>query len=323
MDNIIKNKEYEIFEALNKADIQDYKIIGNSKITISYPSTIWIGKKGSISFCSPNKVDDEINVINNSQSSVVILHKDIPVSKINTQNKTIILVSNPREVFIKILNSCFPLSKKQGEINTSAIIEKGAEIHKSVYIGPYCVIGKCKIDKETVIHPNVIINDNVKIGKNVTIFPGCVIGYDGFGYNRNKDGTIEKFPHYGGVLIEDDVEIGSNVSIDRGTLGDTIIKKGVKIDNFSHIAHNVIIGKYSLIIAHTMLGGSTKIGDYSWIAPSVAIREGIKIGDKSLVGLGAVVTKDVPDNAVVVGNPAQDLNIFKNRQKKLKELLKD
>lgn len=315
-----RTKTYKIKEVLKLLNIKNYEIIGNPSIEFSKVSTIWSGEKGSITFCTKKKIEDPVNTINKSKASVIFIEKSEDVKKINTKNKTIVLVDDPRGVFVKLINKCFPLEIKKGKIHPSAVIDDEAEIHSSVYIGPQCVIGKCKIKANTVIYPNVTINDNITIGKNVTIGPGCVIGYDGFGYNRNEKGHLEKFPHYGGVIIEDDVEIGSNVSIDRGVLDDTIIKQGAKIDNFCHIAHNVIVGKHSLVIAHAMIGGSTKIGDYSWIAPSAALMEGIKIGDKALVGLGAVVTKDVPDNTVVVGNPAVPLDVFKKTQKILKNL---
>jgi len=316
-------KSYKIQGVLNKLNLKEYRILGNPEIEFSMASTIWDGKKGSIAFCSKKKISEPIETINSSKASLIIAERGIDVENIILDNKTVVLVDNPRDVFIKILNNCFKFVKKQGEIHHSSQVDDEADIHASVYIGPQCIIGKCTIKSNTVIHPNVVINDNVTIGKNVVINPGCVIGYDGFGYSRDQKGHLEKFPHYGGVVIEDDVEIGSNVSIDRGTLGNTLIKKGAKIDNFSHIAHNVVIGKHTQIIAHAMLGGSTKIGDFSWVAPSAALREGIKIGDKTLVGLGAVVTKDVPDNTVVVGNPAIPLELFKKNQKLLKMLLSE
>ena len=320
MDTLKKWKTYKINNVLATLKIKNYRIIGNPEMTFSRPSTLWEGTTGSIAFCSIKKTKEPITTINSSKASVVLVQKDIDFRKLYYKNKTIVLIESPRQVFIKILNMCFPPEKKKRGIHHTSEVDSEAEIHSSVYIGPHCIIGKCKIQARSIIYPNVIINDNVRIGKQVIINPGCVIGYDGFGYSRNEDGSIEKFPHYGGVIIEDEVELGSNVSIDRGTMSDTIIKKGAKIDNFCHIAHNVIIGRYALVIANTMVGGSTEIGDYAWIAPSVSLREGIKIGEKAFVGLGAVVTKDIPDNTVVVGNPAMPLDQFKRIQNFLKTL---
>lgn len=318
-----QSKFFKINNVLKKLNVKNHGIIGATNRRFSMPSTILEGEKDSITFCTKKKIPNLVEAINKSKASVIISEKGIDVKKITINNKTIVLIDDPRGLFIEILNECFPSEKKLGGIHPTSIINDKADIHSSVYIGPFCVIGKCKIEANTVIYPNVVINDNVSIGKNVKICPGCIIGYDGFGYSRNKEGHLEKFPHYGGVIIEDDVEIGSNVGIDRGVLGDTIIKKGAKIDNFCHIAHNVIIGRHSLIIAHAMIGGSTEIGDYSWIAPSAALMEGIKIGEKTLVGLGAVVTKDVPNNTVVVGNPAIPLEHFKNTQKVIKKLIEN
>jgi len=183
-------------------------------------------------------------------------------------------------------------------------------------------VGKCEIGEGTVIHGHVhIYNSNVKIGKNVIIHAGTVIGVDGFGYERNESSKLEYFPSIGGVIIEDDVEIHSNVNVDRGTLGDTLIGRGTKIDKFCHIGHNVVIGKHCVITAHCMLGGSAQIGDYAWIAPCVCIREGgIKIGSHAFVGMAAVVTKDVPDGTMVVGAPARRIEEYKKILKAVKQL---
>ncbi len=134
-----------------------------------------------------------------------------------------------------------------------------------------------------------------------------MIGADGFGYERNEVGELEKFPHVGGVLIEDNVEIGANSCIDRGSLGDTRICQGARIDNLVHIAHNVYVGRHAVVIANAMVGGGTHIGDFAWVAPSACLRDRIKIGDKSLVGLASLVTKDVPNGETVLGCPARSL----------------
>lgn len=310
---------YKISKVLEELGVDDYEILGNGAISFSKPSTIWSGEYDSITFCS-KEIQNSIDVIKESKASVIIVDKDIDMKDFVFKDKAVVLVDNPREILVKVLNKCFPKEKKSGSVHPSSIIDNDAKIHPSVYISPKCVIGKCKIKANTVIHANVVINDCVTIGKNVIINPGCVIGYDGFGYYKDGKGHLKNFPHYGSVVIEDDVEIGSNTSIDRGALGNTLIKKGAKIDNLCHIAHNVVVGKNSMVIANAMVGGSTEIGDASWISPSAVLRDGIKIGNGALVGLGAVVIKDVPDDTVVIGNPAIPLEQFKEKQKILKNL---
>jgi UDP-3-O-[3-hydroxymyristoyl] glucosamine N-acyltransferase len=129
----------------------------------------------------------------------------------------------------------------------------------------------------------------------------------GFGYEKDEDGHYQVIPHIGGVLIEENVEIGNNTCIDRAVLGNTILKKNCKIDNLVHIAHGVIVGENSLVIAHAMVGGSTVIGDNVWVAPNAALINKITIGDNATIGLGAVVVKNVGENDTVIGNPAKPM----------------
>ena len=155
---------------------------------------------------------------------------------------------------------------------------------------------------------------------NVTIEHGAVIGSDGYGYSRAKDGTIEHFPHIGGVHIGDNVYIGANTCIDRGSLGDTVIGKGSKIDNLVHIAHNVIIGENVMVIANSMIAGSVNVGlNNSWIAPSASILNQKSIGEGSTVGIGAVVLKDVEAKTVVTGVPARPLKQHMKIQRSLEK----
>lgn len=141
--------------------------------------------------------------------------------------------------------------------------------------------------------------DDVEIGEN------CSIGYDGFGYERDEDGKLWKFPHYGGVIIESGVEIAQIVCIDRGTFDNTYIGEGTKIDNLVHVAHNVRVGKYCMIVAGTVIGGGAIIGDYSFLGINSSIRDGIVIGEWAVVGMGAVVVEDVDPYTTVIGNPAK------------------
>lgn len=192
--------------------------------------------------------------------------------------------------------------------NNDVSIHKTAIIGSDVRIGQFTVIGPgVKIKKGAQIGTNNHI-ENADIGVNAKIASNVTIGGTGFGFEDDPvtKETLE-FPHIGGIRIGDNVSIGSSTCIDRGSLGDTIIGDNVKIDNLVHIAHNVKIGNRSKIIALSMIGGSVEIGDDCWISPSSAIRDWRKIGNGALVGLGAVVTKDIESNTIVIGNPAKPL----------------
>ncbi len=218
--------------------------------------------------------------------------------------RVFIKVDNPRLMFSRIVSKLYENGIKPG-IHPTAVVDDRAQIGNNVYIGPNCTIGNCIIGDNSVIYGNVFIFDNVKIGRHVTIMPNSTIGGVGFGYERNDKEEFELFPHIGGVEIQDFVDIGANTCIDRGTLGNTIIGKGTKIDNLVHIAHNVRIGNNCALIAHAMIGGSTRISDNCWVAPTSCVRDGITIGTKAVVGLGAVVVKPIPDNETWIGNPAK------------------
>ncbi|MBA3899866.1 MAG: UDP-3-O-(3-hydroxymyristoyl)glucosamine N-acyltransferase [Bacteroidetes bacterium] len=220
-----------------------------------------------------------------------------------------IIVENPRKAFRDILMKFFYPERKKDFISPSSVIDVSAKLGNNLFIGHHviieenCVIGNnVSIGHNSVILANTIIEDEVKIGSNNTI------GGVGFGYEKDEQGSYALMPHIGNVVIKRNAEIGNNTCIDRAVLGSTIINENAKIDNLVHIAHGVIIGKNSLIIANAMIGGSTEVGENVWMAPSSSVINGIKIGNDSTIGMGAVVIKAVEENDVVVGNPAKKLN---------------
>ena len=248
----------------------------------------------------------------------IIICDFIPDDETLYQDKCLIVVSNPKLFFAKIVNR--QLQKFSPDIHPTAVISQTAQIASGCYIGPNVCIGNhVEIGAGTFIHSNCSIYDHVKIGRNVIIDAGCVIGAAGFGFVRDDDGTPIRFPQLGRVIIEDDVEIGANVCIDRGALQDTIIRKGVKIDNLVHVGHNAVIGEYTYLIAGTTIGGSTKIGKRCWIAPSRILNK-ISIGDDVTVGYGANVLKSIPSGATYMGNPATEVQKYVKLQNKLKKL---
>lgn len=212
------------------------------------------------------------------------------------------LISNePRLDFAKAL---VYLERKVGFVWSTA----EPNIHPTAVIGKHAVIGKgVIIGENTVIGHHVVIGDEVKIGKNCIVKSCAVLGEDGFGFERQSNGNSVRLPHIGNVVIHDNVEIGALTTVCRGTLGDTIIADGAKIDDHVHIAHNVHIGRGAFIIACAEVSGGVKIGERAWIAPNASVMNQLSIGDDSVVGLGSVVIKDVHHGIVVAGNPAKAL----------------
>lgn len=304
---------------LIKNNINDIKIVGkenNINIKKALPindanenAIVWLKETAE----NPNQIFSE------TRSKCIVCHESINIDEQLLKTKMFILTKNPKNTFIKILGLLFPSDKLSG-VHPSAIIIDSV-IGEDTYIGPNVIIERseignnCQVLGNNFIHSNTVIKDNVKIN------PGTTIGSDGFGYSRDpKTNVLDKFPHFGGVVIEANVEIGSNVCIDKGTLGNTIIQKGTKIDNLVHIAHNVNIGQNCLIIANSMIAGSAVIGDNSWISPSSNIINGITIGTNVTVGMGALVTKNIPDNEIWAGFPAKQIDEFKLQQKKIDKL---
>jgi UDP-3-O-[3-hydroxymyristoyl] glucosamine N-acyltransferase len=260
---------------------------------------------------------DKQNVINKSKARAIIVPENSDINEV--EGKVLFKVNNPRLTFIKVVQEFFVKKTKPG-IHPTAFVHPEALIDKTANIGPFTYIGKSTVGAESVIHGNVHIYDNVRIGEKVIVHSGTVIGTDGFGYEKDENGEVFKFPHIGGVVIEDNVEIGANTCIDKGSLGNTLIKRGAKIDNLVHIAHNVEVGENAFVIANTMVGGSTKIGDNTWVAPSVSLMNGITIGKDVTIGMSSLVTKKIPDGETYAGSPAKPFKDFLELQKKLKKL---
>ncbi|HXS38218.1 MAG TPA: UDP-3-O-(3-hydroxymyristoyl)glucosamine N-acyltransferase [Flavipsychrobacter sp.] len=219
-----------------------------------------------------------------------------------------IITKTPRLLFKQILELFF-LPKPRTGVAESAKIAQGVSIGKDVFIGEHVVVEEgCSIGDNTSIYHNTVILANTQIGNNVKIGSNNTIGGVGFGYEKDVDSEYSLIPHLGNVVIKDQVEIGNNTCIDRAVLGSTIIHKNAKIDNLVHIAHGVEIGDNSLIIANAMIGGSTIIGNNVWFAPSASVLNKKHIADDAVIGMAAVVVKDVQKGETIVGNPGKPLN---------------
>ena len=234
---------------------------------------------------------------------------------------TIASSPNPRLDFIRILQRFFARAPASPAVDSTAVVAASARVADDVSIGALCTIGeRVQIGAGSILYAGVHIYPDVRIGSGVVINSGTVIGADGYGFERDPEGKLQRFPHIAGVVIEDDVEIGANVCIDRGALVDTRIGRGVRIDDLVMIAHNAQIGADAAVIGGSTVSGSVVVGPGAWIAPNACVREGITVGARAVVGLGAIVTADVPDDTTVLGNPARELGRQRELQAALKRL---
>ena len=261
-----------------------------------------------ISFCrfEDERADQWISSSNAGCVIVPLTYKNSSVLRAET---VYVFAEHPRLALLNFINTFW---SGDDDFVPEDGIHPDAKIGENVRIGKFCVIGAdVEIGDHSVIGNNTTIM-HARIGQHCHIGSSVTIGGEGYGF-EDEDEDVLTFPHLGGVHIGNHVRIGSSTCVDRASLGNTIIEDKVKIDNLVHIAHNVVIGRAAKVVAMTIVGGSTKIGQNSWIAPGVSLRDWIDIGDNALVGMGAVVTRNVEDNTAVVGNPAKPIEKTKKR----------
>jgi UDP-3-O-[3-hydroxymyristoyl] glucosamine N-acyltransferase len=329
------------FTAEQIAGILEGEIVGDPNIEVSRLSKIEEGTQGSLTFLSNPKYT---NFIYSTKASVTIVNDTfVPESPITT---TLIKVADAYKAFSKLLEFYNQVKLNKSGIETPSFISESAKYGDNLYIGSFSYIGDNVILGDNVkVYPGSFIGDNVSIGNNVIIFAGAkiysetvignnctihsgtIIGADGFGYAPNEDGTYNKIPQIGNVIIEDNVDVGANSTIDRATLGSTIIRTGVKLDNQIQIAHNVEIGKNTVIAAQSGIAGSTKVGENCMIGGQVGIVGHLTIGNNVRIQAQSGVGRNIKDNEVLQGSPtfgysdySKSYVHFKNLPKLVKEI---
>jgi UDP-3-O-[3-hydroxymyristoyl] glucosamine N-acyltransferase len=306
------------FTAAQIAGILEGEVVGNPNAEVFKLSKIEEGIEGSLTFLANPKY---INYIYSTKATITIVNNSFePENEIST---TLIKVEDAYKSFSKLLEYYNQVKLMKSGIEQPSVISEGVTYGENLYLGSFCYIGKnVTIGENVKIYPNSFVGDNVTIGDNCVFFAGvriysetvignrCVIhsgtivGSDGFGFAPQEDGTFTKVPQIGNVILEDDVEIGSCTTIDRATLGSTIIRKGVKLDNQIQIAHNVEIGENTVIAAQTGIAGSTKIGKNCMIGGQVGFAGHIVIGDNVKIQAQSGIGKNVKDGETLQGSPS-------------------
>ena len=306
------------FTAAQIAGILEGEVVGNPDAEVFKLSKIEEGIAGSLTFLANPKY---ANFIYTTAATITIVNNDfVPENELTT---TLIKVEDAYQSFSKLLEYYNQVKLMKSGIEQPSVISENVTYGEQLYLGSFSYIGKnVTIGNNVKIYPNCFIGDNVTIGDNCIFFAGvkiyseteignncnfhsgCVVGSDGFGFAPTEDGTFSKIPQIGNVIIEDDVEIGANTTIDRATLGTTLIRKGVKLDNHIQVAHNVEIGENTVIAAQTGIAGSTKIGNNCLIGGQVGIAGHITIGNNVRVQAQSGVGKNVKDGEILQGSPS-------------------
>jgi UDP-3-O-[3-hydroxymyristoyl] glucosamine N-acyltransferase len=308
------------FTARIIADFTKGEIVGNPEEVVTDISRIEDGKKGTLAFLANPKYE---KYLYSTEASIVLINKDF---QLNGQLKnTIIRVDNAYDAFTSLLELYSKSIPEKKGIEQPCFIDPSAKIGDNVYIGAFAYIGAgAVIGKNVKIYPQTYIGDFTQIKDNTVIYPGvkiyhgCVIGVDciihsgsvigadGFGFVQQPDQQYRKIPQVGNVIIEDLVEIGSNVTIDRATMGSTIIRSGSKFDNLIQIGHNVEVGVNTVIVSQAGVAGSTKVGNNCMIGGQVGLAGHLRIGDNVKIGAQSGVSNNLKDGETVLGSPALD-----------------
>lgn len=315
------------FSAEQIAGIVNGKIVGDPNIEVTGLAKIEEGQQGDLSFLSNRKYEEFVYTTN---ASICIVNKSFEPNGKVPDTLTLIKVDDAYACFAKLLELYDQMTKPQPTIESPSFIHESAKVGEGLYLGAFSYISQnVSIGKNVIIYPNVTIAENVTIGDGTVIHPGvtiyrdcvvgnncvihagAVIGADGFGFAPDEKGEFQKIPQIGNVILEDNVDIGANTTVDRATMGSTIIRKGTKLDNLVQIGHNVEVGTNTAMAAQAGVAGSCKIGNNVLIGGQVGLAGHLKIGDRVMIAAQSGVPGNVEDGSVVMGSPAFDNKEYK------------
>jgi UDP-3-O-[3-hydroxymyristoyl] glucosamine N-acyltransferase len=315
------------FTAAQIAELLKGEVDGDPQVLVNDLAKIEEARTGTLTFLANPRYTEHLYT---TGASIAIVEAGFAPAQPLPKRLTLIRVKDPRAAFGELLERYDRLRFDRKGIEQPSYVSPKATLGRDVYIGTFCHIGDgvvledgvkvfpgctigdgARIGKATILHAGVKVYHNCVVGARCQLHSGVVIGADGFGFNTDSAGRYQKMPQVGNVLIEDDVEIGANTTVDRATLGSTILRRGVKLDNLIQVGHNVEIGPHTVIAAQTGIAGSSKIGAHCMIGGQVGIAGHLVIGDRVRIAAQSGIGNNIPDGTTVQGSPAFAIGDYK------------
>ncbi|MFZ1693240.1 MAG: UDP-3-O-(3-hydroxymyristoyl)glucosamine N-acyltransferase [Flavobacteriales bacterium] len=329
------------FTAEQIAELLEGIVDGDPQVLVNDLAKIEEARSGTLTFLA-NPIYTEY--IYKTKATIAIVANDFAPQHPLPKTLTLIRVADPRMAFTQLLERNYELQYEKKGIEQPSFVSPKAKLGKNVYIGAFCYVGDhVEIGDGVKVFPNCFIGDGTRIGEGArihagvkvyhqtvigarcVIHSGAVVGSDGFGFVPDANGVYEKMPQVGNVVLEDDVEVGANTTIDRATIGSTVIKQGTKLDNLIQVGHNAVIGKHNVIVAQTGIAGSSTIGDHNQVGGQVGIAGHLSIGNRVRIAAQSGIGSDIADGRTVQGSPAFDKGPYDRSYvvfRKLPELLR-
>ncbi len=308
------------FSAAQIAELLHGEVDGDPQVMVNDLAKIEEARNGTLTFLANPKYTEHIYT---TKATIAIVEKGFEAHRPIPKSLTLIRVADPRMAFTQLLERNYQLQYEKKGIEQPSFVSPSAKVGKGVYIGAFSYISEGVVLEDGVkVFPNTFIGERVVVGKGTrihagvkiyhqtvigaqcVIHSGAVIGADGFGFVPNAEGVYEKMPQVGNVILEDQVEVGANTTIDRATIGHTIIRQGTKLDNLIQVGHNAEIGRHNVIVSQTGIAGSTKVGDHNQIGGQVGIAGHLHIGDRVRIAAQSGIGSNLSDGAMVQGSPA-------------------
>ncbi|MBX2980016.1 MAG: UDP-3-O-(3-hydroxymyristoyl)glucosamine N-acyltransferase [Flavobacteriales bacterium] len=308
------------FTAAQIAELLQGEVDGDPQVLVNDLAKIEEARSGTLTFLANTRYTEFLYT---TKATIAIVGREFQATKVLPKSLTLIRVADPRMAFTQLLERNYQLQYEKKGIEQPSYVSPTAKLGKGVYIGAFCYISdgvvledgvkvfpnsfigeRTQVGKGSRIHAGVKIYHQTMIGERCVIHSGAVIGADGFGFVPNTEGIYEKMPQVGNVILESDVEIGANTTVDRATIGHTIIRQGTKLDNLIQIGHNAEIGRHNVIVSQTGIAGSTKVGDHNQIGGQVGIAGHLTIGNKVRIAAQSGIGSHLPDDSMVQGSPA-------------------